>query len=517
MSASINTEALTRIPLPAILADHGYGLRQTAPGRFLAESPDHAERLSISRLPDGKWLYRDRNREDNKGNALRFLQAHGHQGFHGAAKALAVYTQPDRQAAAQSLLNDLDQRYRDAGREELRRFNTEIPLNRLAEAHGWAMDNKESTKTWEKYRSPSGEAIVINPGKNLYFHQQNKDHDKGGVIQFTQNHILNNGSLGEVRKYLRDFAGDQRNDWQREAQQRAASAPPVLQIGNRKNEWRSLPLLTPESLRYLVNQRGLDVKTIATYGERSMRTDIYRTPGGGERHNVAFANVAVDQDNKAVLSGWEKKGAGTEKSFSGFHGQRGITVFKHKDFNSQDVRLSEDVGTCQKMVLCESSIDALSKAQMDGCRPGDIYVSTGGTPSAAAKKALAALIQKNQPLEVVLAFDNDMAGHGYARQMKEHLVEQSQMPGMSNFSIRTEFPDGVKDWNETLKPKTIEPCPLAPKESESEHIHGPGHGQGISPSQDHSDQPANTLALEIKTERPNRTFRNIEKNQGFER
>ncbi|MDD5280446.1 hypothetical protein [Acidithiobacillus sp.] len=107
MSASINTEALTRIPLPAILADHGYGLRQTAPGRFLAESPDHAERLSISRLPDGKWLYRDRNREDNKGNALRFLQAHGHQGFHGAAKALAVYTQPDRQAAAQSLLNDL--------------------------------------------------------------------------------------------------------------------------------------------------------------------------------------------------------------------------------------------------------------------------------------------------------------------------------------------------------------------------------------------------------------------------
>lgn len=144
-------------------------------------------------------------------------------------------------------------------------------------------------------------------------------------------------------------------------------------------------------------------------------------------------------------------------------------------------------------------------------------MSTGGTPSAAAKKALAALIQKNQPLEVVLAFDNDMAGHGYARQMKEHLAEQSQMPGMSNFSIRTEFPDGVKDWNETLKPKTIEPCPLAPKESESEHIHSPGHGQGISPSQDHSDQPANTLALEIKTERPNRTFRNIEKNQGFER
>ncbi|MCR2831558.1 hypothetical protein NR402_14890 [Acidithiobacillus ferrooxidans] len=75
MAASINTEALTRIPLPAILADHGYGLQQTGPGRFLAESPDHAERLSISRLPDGKWLYRDQNRQDNKANALHFMQA----------------------------------------------------------------------------------------------------------------------------------------------------------------------------------------------------------------------------------------------------------------------------------------------------------------------------------------------------------------------------------------------------------------------------------------------------------
>jgi hypothetical protein len=59
MSTSINTEALIRIPLPAILADHGYGLQQTGPGRFLAESPDHTDRLSISRLPDGKLRIRD--------------------------------------------------------------------------------------------------------------------------------------------------------------------------------------------------------------------------------------------------------------------------------------------------------------------------------------------------------------------------------------------------------------------------------------------------------------------------
>ena len=213
-NSAIDTEALTRIPLPAVLADHGYGIQQTGPGRFAAESADHAERLNISRLPDGRWLYRDQNHAGNKGNAINFLQTHGVDGFREAANALSLYTQPEKSAAATALLNDLDHRYQDAGRDELRRFNAEIPLNRFVEAHGWTLDARESTRTWEKYRSPAGDSIVINPEKNFYFHQQNKDQDKGGVIQFTQAHVLNNGlhpasgSLGEARKYLRDFSGD---------------------------------------------------------------------------------------------------------------------------------------------------------------------------------------------------------------------------------------------------------------------------------------------------------------------
>ena len=180
-NSAIDTDTLTRIPLPAILADHGYGIQQTGPGRFQAESPDHSERLSISRLPDGKWLYRDQNHAANKGNAINFLQAHGVDSFREAANALSLYTQPKKSAAATALLNDLDHRYQDAGRDELQRFNAEIPLNRFVEAHGWTLDDKESTLTWEKYRSPAGDSIVISPDKNFYFHQQNKDQDKGGV------------------------------------------------------------------------------------------------------------------------------------------------------------------------------------------------------------------------------------------------------------------------------------------------------------------------------------------------
>ncbi|MHB8236150.1 MAG: hypothetical protein ACYDDD_01625, partial [Acidithiobacillus ferrivorans] len=108
----IDADALTRIPLPAILADLGYSIQQTGPGRFQADSPaggspNHAERLSISRLPDGKWLYRDQNHQNNKGNAINFMQAHGSAGFREAANALLPYLQPEKSAAASALLNDL--------------------------------------------------------------------------------------------------------------------------------------------------------------------------------------------------------------------------------------------------------------------------------------------------------------------------------------------------------------------------------------------------------------------------
>ncbi|MDA8151350.1 MAG: toprim domain-containing protein [Acidithiobacillus sp.] len=451
-NSAIDTDTLTRIPLPAILADHGYGIQQTGPGRFQAESPDHSERLSISRLPDGKWLYRDQNHAANKGNTINFLQAHGVDGFREAANALSLYTQPEKSAAATALLNDLDHRYQDAGRDELQRFNAEIPLNRFVEAHGWTLDDKESTLTWEKYRGPAGDAIVISPDKNFYFHQQNKDQDKGGVIQFTQAHVLNNGSLGDARKYLRDFSGDNRPEWKVQAQQRSADVVKLPQIEDRKTEWKELSPLSPKSIHYLTAQRGLEPETLAAYG-KSIRTDIHQTEKGGELHNVAFAHVAIDKNDQPVIAGWEKKGPGKEKAFNGFHGNRGIAVFKHKDFDNADERGPDDIGFCQKMILCESSIDALSKAQMDGRHPGDVYVSIGGTPSAAAEKSLSALIRKNEPQEVVLAFDNDDAGRGFAVHMGRYLASENQKFHMPLIRTRTEFPINGKDWNDMLKPK----------------------------------------------------------------
>ena len=63
--------------MPAIPADYGYGIQQTGPSRFAAESPDHTEHLNISQLPDGKWLYHDQNHADNNADFIHILPRGG--------------------------------------------------------------------------------------------------------------------------------------------------------------------------------------------------------------------------------------------------------------------------------------------------------------------------------------------------------------------------------------------------------------------------------------------------------
>ncbi|MBN6739849.1 toprim domain-containing protein [Acidithiobacillus sp. MC6.1] len=475
-SPRFDTNTLTRLPLPAILADHGFQVSQTGPNRFTAFSPKDVEDLTVSRLPDGKWLYKNQNNAFDKGNALNFLMNRG-ETFPQAAKSLGEYQTGPSVARADGFMRDLEGRYRDAGRDELQSFQRDIPLNRFVEAHGWTLDAKESTRTWEKYRGPGDDAIVINPDKNFYFHQQNKDQDKGGVIEFTRSHVLPGASLGDVRKMLRDFTGDKRPEWAlqaagMQARVRQDNVVELPTVTDRKEEWKALPMLTERTREYLTGLRGLAPETLDAYG-KSIRSDIHEMPSGGHLHNVAFAHVALDADRNPVIAGWEKKGQGKEKTFNGFHGNKGIAVFKHKDFDNPVARGADDfigrdedgevyqpasdAGFCQRLVLCESSIDALSKAQMDGCHPGDIYVSMGGTPSASAENALSALIRKHEPDEVLIAFDNDDAGHGFALSMEKTLAEKNQHFNMPMICTRTVFPpDGAKDWNDLVRPSVRE-------------------------------------------------------------
>jgi DNA primase len=126
------------------------------------------------------------------------------------------------------------------------------------------------------------------------------------------------------------------------------------------------------------------------------------------------------------LSGYEKKNAG----YTGFSkgGKKGVCVF-HDGQNKVD-----------NLVITETAIDALSKAQLDGLPESTAYCSIGGTPSEEQIFQLAEIV-KNNKLRAIIAVDRDQGG--------ERITQ----------SIRTLLPDAEivlpkkKDWNDDLKEK----------------------------------------------------------------
>ena len=94
---------------------------------------------------------------------------------------------------------------------ELNRFKKEINLSEFAAARGYALDKRESSRSCAVMRHPNGEKIIVarneESGDWVYFVIGNYQ-DNGTIIDFLQNR--RGGSLGEVRKTLRDWLGSPR-------------------------------------------------------------------------------------------------------------------------------------------------------------------------------------------------------------------------------------------------------------------------------------------------------------------
>jgi hypothetical protein len=433
------------IPLPAFLERHGYEAQANGAASYRMVSP--SDTLAVSRK-NGTWLYLNERDPKDAGSIIRFVQNHLSQTLGETRRTLRPCLNDASLANAQKLLDQhmadqrfgmsLERKQRDAA--ELERFVREIPLPRLLEEHGFALDRKESGRNSLKYRD--GKDILIvgqKEGRWGYFSAlDEKDH--GSVVNFVQNHIEQN--LGRVREYLRPYIGEERRSWRE-----APSVPREFQGENTRlsdtdlNEaWKSLPSLQGQAEKYMKG-RALNRETLMAYG-RSMRTVAI-----GHHQNVGFAHVQYREEKEGfVISGWETKGPGKdgERSFSGFStgGQKGLAVFCHKD---------RDPGRpLDRLTICEASIDALSKAQMDGLPRQDGYVSTGGQWREESIRALEALLVRNQPREVVLGMDNDEPGAQKAAAIRNHLEDIQERNGLT-YEIIHEVPAMGKDWNEQLQ------------------------------------------------------------------
>lgn len=298
--------------------------------------------------------------------------------------------------------------------DELERFKSSINLTEFAASRGYALDRRESSRASATMRHPNGDKIIIaksDSGDWIYFSVR-EDRDNGTIIDFLQNR--GGGSLGEVRKTLRNWLGTSRPFVPVDEY-----IPQLLPMTHDRaatvKAWEQAKFSV--AVPYLIG-RGLDEKLM-----------------GNERFLIRFkidkrGNVLFPHYDKEGLCGFEIK----NKGFTGFS-SGGIKGLWYSACHTTD----------RTLIFAESAIDAISYHALN---PDEFtrYMSTGGTMNPQQPALIRAAIEKMpRGSVIILAFDHDEGG--------EKLVEEVKALVPSFFELRRPLPMVGKDWNEALKAK----------------------------------------------------------------
>ena len=299
---------------------------------------------------------------------------------------------------------------------ELDHFKRSINLSEFAASRGYARDERESGKSVCMMRHPDGDKIAITQAEDTGFwlYCSNRDaRDNGTIIDFVQ--WREGGTLGEVRKILRDWLGGST----RPKIPPAVFAPSLLPM---KRD-RAAVMLAWESARFQA--------AVPYLMGRGLGPDLLNLPRfsgccrADNRGNVLFPHY-----DKGGLCGFEIK----NKNFTGF-AAGGVKGLWFSQCRPSDWSL----------VLAESAIDALSFHILN---PDEAtrYMSTGGTMNAQQPALIRGAMERMPPGAVVLlAFDSDEGG--------EKLAEEVRNVAPSGVELRRALPPvGTgKDWNDALK------------------------------------------------------------------
>ena len=308
-------------------------------------------------------------------------------------------------------------------REELERFKRDIDLVRYAEAAGYELDRKASSRSSAALRHPSGDKIIIareEAGHWVYFSVRD-DQDHGTIIDFVQRrHGL---SLGEVRKELRPWIG-------------ASPSPPLTTLAR----GLALPSLRPSPAKDREQVRGrfeamqpIDSRHAYLERARGIPPEVL-----GDRRFEG--SIRVDARGNAVFPHWDEDGVcGYElknHGFTGFasSGQKGLWLSNTKPDDTA-------------LVITESAIDALSHFAIR--RPTTYrYASIAGalnsTQPELIRKAAASLHEESS---IILATDNDPGGDKLAAALRAVLEQLGP-----KIRIVEDLPTNRGlDWNDVLR------------------------------------------------------------------
>ncbi|MBF0098580.1 MAG: DUF3991 and TOPRIM domain-containing protein [Magnetococcales bacterium] len=293
--------------------------------------------------------------------------------------------------------------------DELERFKTEIHLAEVAASYGYALDQRESSRSSLVMRRTSdGDKIVVATapdGHGVYFSVRDAT-DNGSVIDFVMRR--DGVTLGGARQTLRPWLATSSFS----AAQRFSIPKPAPIPRDQTNIIAQWHRLMPYRGGYLEG-RGILSKTLAAFADH-VRID-------------ARGNVAFRHNDRSGVTGWELK----NKGFTGFAAGGRKSLFACR------------IGTVPpethpRLVISESAIDVMSFYQCDST-PG-LFLSFAGALSPDQRTLLADVLARYPDAEIIAATDTDPDGEDFAA------LIQSLRPD----ARRARSPEG-KDWNDVLR------------------------------------------------------------------
>jgi hypothetical protein len=288
-----------------------------------------------------------------------------------------------------------------------------VLLERLAPV--WRLDRAESSRRSLKYRRGEGEIVIVNHDGRGWWDPLS---DRKGDIFSLVRHLEPGLSFGEARRVLRGFVGIAPAFPELRERRTRASHVPVVQRWERR---RKLSHGSP-TWRYLAERRALPTTVLGA----ARAVDAVRE---GPRGSAWFAH----RDGAGRLTGIEMR----EANYRNFSAGGEKTLF----------RLPGGPGCLSRVTVCESAIDAMSLAAIEGIRRDTLYAATTGGMGPGTIASLQKLLQilAADPAGLLIAaMDADIAGQRYAVRLQHMAMEAA---------VRFDQilpPDGLNDWNDAL-------------------------------------------------------------------
>lgn len=292
-------------------------------------------------------------------------------------------------------------------KDELQRFKVEINISEYLASKGFELDKSKSCMSYAVMRKDNLKYVVTRAQDGHYVYTDaHNPQNAGSIIDACQS--LTGKNLGQTRKELRPWIGAfppkvETIKYQAKVEKTEADFPKIIA------SWEQAKPVFDYSY---FQERKIDIETVNLY-----RDNIKQTENG----TLLFRHFTPKSSS---VSGFEYK----SKDYAGFSkgGQKGLCVFRNCD-----------AAGLRQIKVCETALDALSKAQLEGLPKDVAYVSLAGNPSIEQIEQLKTVVD-HYGLDLVTAVDNDKGGDLIAKQINAHQGECKRELPMS------------KDWNMDL-------------------------------------------------------------------